>query len=220
MSTIISSGPSGRVLRCSVHRRTSCGGVRSYAVLDPGGHQWEFATVIDGPPGRRTRTRSRKPKLGNCLVKGRYGGCRAAVVSCRESAKSSSLCGSRSAPRVCLTRRAGGGAQHVPCCPRATRASDQPAAKLRYERKAGLGCMPTETYGCNPPGAEASTAGSAWPRPARLCGTIATDDFSAARLTKWPVIRFSCPFGGESSVRDVDLDTRAAEVDHCDEGVG
>ena len=24
-------------------------GVRSYAALDPGGHQWEFATVIDRP---------------------------------------------------------------------------------------------------------------------------------------------------------------------------
>jgi uncharacterized glyoxalase superfamily protein PhnB len=26
-------------------------GVRSYAVLDPEGHQWEFATVIDSSPG-------------------------------------------------------------------------------------------------------------------------------------------------------------------------
>jgi uncharacterized glyoxalase superfamily protein PhnB len=25
-------------------------GVRSYAALDPGGHQWEFATVINSPP--------------------------------------------------------------------------------------------------------------------------------------------------------------------------
>ncbi len=33
-------------------------------------------------------------------------------------------------------------------------------------------------------------------------------------------IRLSCRFGGESSVREVDLDTGAAEVDHCDEGVG
>ena len=30
----------------------------------------------------------------------------------------------------------------------------------------------------------------------------------------------SCRSGGDSSVRKRDLDTRAAEVDHCDQGVG
>jgi hypothetical protein len=33
-------------------------------------------------------------------------------------------------------------------------------------------------------------------------------------------IRFSSSFGGESAVREVDLDAGAAEVDHGDQGVG
>ena len=33
-------------------------------------------------------------------------------------------------------------------------------------------------------------------------------------------IRLSCQFGGDLSVREVDLDAGAAEVDHRDEGVG
>jgi hypothetical protein len=36
--------------------------------------------------------------------------------------------------------------------------SQQPAAKLRCDTKAGVGCISTETYGWNSPGADGSTA--------------------------------------------------------------
>jgi transposase len=51
-------------------------------------------------------------------------------------------------------------------------------------------------------------------------GSEATVRVAKADLVPTAHNRLSCRVGGDSSVRELDLDAGAAEVDHCDQGVG